>query len=48
MSERPRRPTLDEPILPPDVDDPEEALRRILGGQGARPEDSEPEDEPED
>jgi hypothetical protein len=36
---RKRRPDLDEKIKPPHVDDPEEALRRILNGQGAKPED---------
>jgi hypothetical protein len=36
---RKRRLDLDEKIKPPEVDDPEEALRVILGGQGAKPED---------
>jgi hypothetical protein len=45
---RPRRPDLDEKIKAPEVDDPEEALRRILDGQGAKPEDYEPEDVPEE
>ncbi len=46
---RSRRPNLDEKIKPPQVeDDPEEALRRILNGQGAKPEDWDEEEVPED
>lgn len=48
LRHRKRRIDLDEKIQPPDVDDPEEALARILAGNGARPEDYEPEDVPED
>jgi hypothetical protein len=36
---RKHRVDLDAKITPPQVDDPEEALRVILGGQGAKPED---------
>jgi hypothetical protein len=39
---------LDEKILPPQVDDPEEALRVILGGQGAKPEDYDEDDQAEE
>lgn len=39
------KPNLDEKIKPPQVDDPEEALRHILGGAGARPEDWDEEEE---
>jgi hypothetical protein len=42
---RPPRPDMDEKIKPPKVDDPEEALRRLLNGQGAKPEDWDEEDE---
>ena len=42
------RPDLDEKIKPPEVDDPEKALERLLHGQGAAPEDYEPEDAEED
>jgi len=42
-----RRPDLDEKIKPPEDLDPEEALRRILNGQGSTPEDLEPEDDDE-
>ena len=45
---RRRRPDLDEKIKPPEVEDPEEALRRILVGKGAKPEDYKPEDVPEE
>ena len=41
---RPRRPDLDEKIKAPEVDNPEEALKRLLQGQGARPEDWEPDE----
>lgn len=34
-----RKPDYDEKIKPPVVDDPEEALGRLLDGQGSRPED---------
>jgi hypothetical protein len=37
------KPDYDEKIKPPVVSDPEEALRRILDGQGSTPEDWEPE-----
>jgi len=41
---RSRRPDLDEKIKVPEVDDPEEALKCILQGQGAKPKDWELED----
>jgi len=43
-----RRPNLDEKIKAPEVDNPEEALTRILQGQGAKPEDWDPEEEVEE
>jgi hypothetical protein len=46
---RSRRPNLDEKIKPRRVvDDPEEALRLLLSGQGATPDDWEPEDDSEE
>ena len=33
------RPDLDEKFVPPETDDPEEALARLLHGQGAKDED---------
>ena len=33
------KPNYDEKIKPPETDDPEEALARLLSGQGAKPED---------
>ena len=45
---RPRHPNLDEKIKAPEAENPEEALARILQGQGAKPEDWEPEEEVEE
>lgn len=45
MRDRPRRPDLDEPFS---LDmEPEEALQRILGGEGAESVEAGPEDEEE-